>query len=317
MSGAMTQPSVGPTTPARLVPGGRHAQWRALAPAYVALDVDGTLVTGAEVPERSVLDAIERLVGLGVRVGLATGRMAAANGPLLATGVFTGPHVFHNGAVVRDGAGHHGAGSDLLVEGLDEAAVEGILAFGREREDVSVEVYVSETYLTDRDDPRSAPHGELLRLAPSGRIRSAGDLQGHPAIKAVIVCFSDEAATDAVDAANALGLEPGPAASPATPQLRYVNVTRRGVDKGSGVRAAASMLGIELEHVAAIGDETNDLPVLGLVGTAIAMGDAGAAVRSSAHLIAPRFADGGTAAALGSIGALIEMTLERPDARAQ
>ncbi len=287
--------------PSSLVAGGRHDQWRPGVPGYVALDVDGTLVTSEEIPTPSVLTAIERLTGLGVRVGLATGRMAAANAPLLATAVFTGPHVFHNGAVVRDGDG-----SDRVVLGLDDGAVDGVLSFGRERDDVSVEVYVDETYLTDRRDPRSAPHSDLLRLAPAGTISGVEDLGGRPAIKAVVVCFTAAAATATIAAVTELGLAPGAAASPVTPQLRYVNVTRRGVDKGSGVRAAAGLLDLTLDRVAAIGDETNDLPVLEVVGTGIAMGDASDAVRGRAHLVAPRFEDGGTAAALHAIAALVE-----------
>jgi len=289
------------TMPSSLLAGGRHGQWRPGVPGYVALDVDGTLVTGAEIPTPSVLTAIERLTHLGVHVGLATGRMAAANGPLLATGVFTGPHVFHNGAVVRDGDG-----SDRVVLGLDDDAVDGVLAFGRGRDDVSVEVYVDETYLTDRQDPRSAPHSDLLRLTPCGTISGAADLRGRPAIKAVVVCFTAEAARATIAAVSELGLAPGAAASPVTPQLRYVNVTRSGVDKGSGVRAAAELLGLSLDQVAAIGDETNDLPVLEAVGTGIAMGDSSDVIRGRAHLIAPRFEDGGTAAALGAIAALVE-----------
>jgi Cof subfamily protein (haloacid dehalogenase superfamily) len=286
--------------PVPLIAGGRHAQWRPGVLAYVAIDVDGTLVTDAEVPTRDVLDAIERLTRSGVRVGLATGRMAAANGRLLATGVFTGPHVFHNGAVVRDGDG-----SDRVVLGLDDDTVERLLAFGRERDDLAVEVYVDETYVTDRDDPRRTPHSDLLRLAPSGTIRSAADLGGRPAVKAVAVCFTAEAAAATEVAVRALGLASGAAASPATPELRYVNVTRQGVDKGSGVRAAAELLGLTLDRVAAIGDETNDLPVLDIVGTSIAMGDASTVVRARAHLVAPRFADDGTTAALQALAGLV------------
>lgn len=287
-------------TPFPLVAGGRHDEWRPSAPAYVALDVDGTLVTDAAAPDRTVLAAIERLTGLGVLVGLATGRMAAANAAVLSTGVFTGPHVFHNGALVRDGDGE-----DLAITGLDDAAVDAVLAFGRGRDDLAVEVYVDESYLIDRIDVRRAPHSDLLRLAASGAIRSAEDLDGRPAIKAVVVCFTAVAATDAVTVLTGLGLSAGAAASPATPGLRYVNVTRSGVDKGAGVIRAADILGIDLAQVAAVGDETNDLPVLDAVGTGIAIGDAGVEVRGRAHLIAPRFAEGGTVAALEALARLV------------
>lgn len=246
-----------------------------------------------------MLTAIRALTDAGVHVGLATGRMAAASDALLATGAFTGPHVFHNGAVVTDGDG-----SDRIVLGLSDDEVAAMLALGRTRDDLSVEVYVGRTYLADRDDPRAHAHAALLRHGPSGRIATVMDLSGRPAIKVVVVCFTDDAVAAAVDAARAAGLTAGPAASPATPSLRYVNVTRGGVDKGTGAVAAAGLLGLAPAQVAAIGDETNDLPMLAAVGTAIAMGGAGAAVRAVAHLVAPRFEDDGTATALGVLLAL-------------
>lgn len=282
-----------------LTPGGRHTEWTAAPPRLVLLDVDGTLVRESSIPAPQVLRAVERLTSAGVRVGLATGRMAAASDALLGTGVFTGPHVFHNGAVVADGDG-----TERTVLGLRDDEVARMLAFGRTRDDLSIEVYVGRTYLADRDDPRARPHAELLRHPPSGRIASIADLTGRAAVKVVAVCFSPEAADATVRAAADAGLSPGPAASPATPTLRYVNVTRGGVDKGTGALAAAEGLGIPPGSVAALGDETNDLPMLRSVGTAIAMGDAGATVRAAAHLVAPRFDDGGTVAALDALSAL-------------
>ena len=288
-----------PPVPFGLAPGGRCTEWTATPPRLVLLDVDGTLVRDAEVPSDAVLAAVRRLTGTGVLVGLATGRMAAASDAMLATGAFTGPHVFHNGAVVADGDG-----TERTVLGLDDDAVSELLAFGRTRDDLAVEVYVGRTYLSDRDDPRARPHAALLRHAPAGRIRSTADLAGRHAVKVVVVCFTSDAADAAVRAAGAAGLTAGPAASPATPSLRYVNVTRQGVDKGTGALAAAARAGLRPSAVAAVGDETNDLPMLLGVGTAIAMGDAGHAVRDAAHLVAPGFDEGGTVAALDALAAL-------------
>ena len=285
--------------PDGLGPGGRHPEWVAPRPRLVLLDVDGTLVRDAPVPTTPILAAIERLTAAGVHVGLATGRMAAAADAMLATGAFTGPHVFHNGAVVTDGGG-----DEQVVLGLDDDEVARMLAFGRTRDDLSIEVYVGRTYLADRDDPRAHPHAELLRQSPSGRIASVTDLEGRPAVKVVAVCFSTEAADAVVRAAIDAGLSAGPATSPATPALRYVNVTRGGVDKGTGALAAAASLGIDPSQVAAIGDDTNDLPMLASVGTAIAMGDAAGSVRDVAHLVAPGFDAGGTVTALEALMAL-------------
>lgn len=290
-----------PVLPTGLTAGGRADTWLATCPAYVALDVDGTLVSRAEVPDAPVLDAIARLASTGVQVGLATGRMAAATDAILATGVLNGPHVFHNGAVVTDATG-----TERIVLGLSDLEVTAVLEFGRARDDLSIEVYVGRTYLADREDPRAAAHAEIMRAAPEGRIDSVAALAGRPAVKAVAVCFTPEAAAATIAAVSGLGLAAGPAASPATPHLRYVNITRAGVDKGSGVTAAARLLGVELSAVAAIGDETNDIPLLSHVGTAIAMGDARDAVRAQAHLIAPTFDAGGTVTAIDALTALAQ-----------
>jgi hydroxymethylpyrimidine pyrophosphatase-like HAD family hydrolase len=285
--------------PAGLLAGGRFDGWSATAPRYVALDVDGTLVRDEPVPGPDILAAVRRLVASDVRVGLATGRMAAASASLTATGAFTGPHVFHNGAVVEDGDG-----TEQVVLGLSEHEVDAVLALGEDRDDLSIEIYVGRTYFADRDDPRSRPHAELLRSAPAGRISSARDLDGLAAVKAVIVCFDLGAAHDIAETVERLGLAAGPAASPATPQLRYVNVTRAGVDKGSGVEAAARTIGAGLDAVAVLGDETNDLPALMQAGTAIAMGGSAPEVIAAAHLVAPTFDAGGTVVALDALTAL-------------
>ena len=293
--------------PSGLTAGGRLGDWAGAPASYVALDVDGTLIDDAPVPTGAVLDAIGRLTDAGVRVGLATGRMAAASDGLLATGAFSGPHVFHNGAVVADGAG-----VEQRVLGLADADVDTLLDFACTRDDLALEIYVGRTYLRDRDDPRTAPHARLLGVDPSGSIRTSADLAGRPAVKAVAICFDPGAVEATLAATAAAGLGAGPAGSPATPQLRYVNITRSGVDKGSGVAAAAELLGIGLAQVAGVGDETNDLPMLRKVGTAIAMGGAADEVREAAHLVAPSFAAGGTLAALEALRRLARESQRAP-----
>ncbi len=290
-----------PVVPAGLLPGGRIASWEATPPRFVALDVDGTLLREEPVPSARIRDAVAMLTAKGVNVGLATGRMSASTDRVVSTGVFTGPHVFHNGAVVTDATG-----TDLVVLGLTDDEVDALLALGRPRDDLSVEIYVGRTYLSDRDDPRSGAHAALLGVSPSGRIASAADLGGEPAVKAVLVCFTPEAAAQMTDAASALGFGAGPAGSPATPHLRYVNVTRSGVDKGSGIMAAADAIGVAPAAVVAVGDETNDIPALERAGTAIAMGGSAPEVIAAAHLVAPSFDEEGAAVALEALAGLVQ-----------
>ncbi len=61
---------------------------------------------------------------------------------------------------------------------------------------------------------------------------------------------------------TAMGLSAGPATSPVTPGVTYINITRADVDKGTAVLAGAASLGIDPAAVVVIGDGHNDLPML-------------------------------------------------------
>lgn len=283
--------------PEGLAPGGRVDAWQPLAPRYVAVDVDGTLVGPETLPTAAVRAALESLEASGVRVGVATGRMASSLEPLLDAVGLSGPHVFHNGAQVLDGT------RTVALAGIAADRVDALLGFAAARDDLTVELYTATSWYTSSLDERARPHWDLLGGLPEGPLRSAAGLDA-PAIKATFVCFSPALREEVGAGVRALGLASGPAGSPRTPGLVYVNATADGIDKSVGVRAAAADLGLGLERVAAIGDEENDLAVLSAVGTAIAMGQAEAPVRAAAHLVAPRVEDDGAAVALAALTAL-------------
>ena len=54
----------------------------------------------------------------------------------------------------------------------------------------------------------------------------------------------------------------------------YAEVVLPGVSKASGLQKLAKKLGIPIEHVMAIGDSNNDMPMLEAAGHSVAMGNA-------------------------------------------
>lgn len=282
-----------------LRPGGRFAEWSGAAPAYVGLDVDGTLLAGAQTPSPTILAALRAMVATGVAVGVATGRPFGSVGRLVEAAGLTGPHVAHNGAAVIGGDG-----ALIRAWTLGADAVAALIAFGQDRDDLLVEVYTADSYRPIRIDPRSGIHTELLGLEPAGLIASVDDLDGEPPVRVVVLASSAAAERDAVALGRELGLATGASSAPSVSGIRFVNITDGATDKGAGVAAAAEALGVPLARVAVIGDEHNDVPMLSRAGTGIAMGDAVDAVRAAAHLVAPRFAEDGAAVALDMLRGL-------------
>lgn len=284
--------------PDGLLPGGRFDEW---APArdvrHVALDVDGTLVgRGDDVPPNAVA-AIGALLEAGISVGYATGRMHTALDSVDRQLHLPGPHVVHNGAIVR----HRGA--TVASWPLDPEDVRALFEV-LHRLDAYAELYDGDGYAVTRMDQRAAPHWELLGQPPTGVVTSAEELDGRALAKATLIAFDEDEVEPMVDALTTAGLVAGPAGSLLTPDLTYVNATRRGVDKGAALREAARVAGTDLAHTVATGDGSNDLPMLAVAGTAIAMGQASEEVRAAAHLVAPAVDEDGLAVALGAVAGL-------------
>lgn len=279
--------------PAGVRPGGRHDAWRARPVDYVVADVDGTLVGPHPEAAVEVVEAVAHAQEAGIDVGFATGRMRLAVEPLWEQLRANGPHVLHNGAEVR----HHG--ETVAAWPLDAEHLEHVLELARDL-DACLEVYLPDGYLVSSLDDRARPHWRLLGHEPLGIVRHAADVVG-PVLKVTFAVFDPAEVPAVVEALAGAGLRAGPAGSPLTPDITYVNGTHPDASKGTALVRAAEVHGTPLEAVACIGDADNDLPMLEIAGTAIAMGQADAAVVAAAHLVVPDVDAHGVALALRTL----------------
>lgn len=278
--------------PPEVRPGGRFADWRPGAPALVVCDVDGTLVGVGGAASDEVVTAVDRAQAAGLRVGFATGRMRGAVDTLYRQLHARGPHLLHNGAEVR------ADGRTVAAWPLEPAQVDALLAVAAERDDCYVEIYPEDGFLASRWDERARPHWGILGREPLGTISSASDLDGAPVLKATFAVFDPAAVPDVIAAVGRAGLLAGAAGSPMTPELMYVNATHPDADKGRALVRAAEHLGVSMADVVAVGDAANDLSMLAVAGTAIAMGQAAREIHDAAHLVVPAVDAHGVAVAL-------------------
>lgn len=274
--------------PSGLRPGGRFEDWSPHRPRYVVVDVDGTLlgVTGTATP--GVVAAAHACAEAGLPVGLATGRMPGACAALAAQVGLTGPHVVHNGAEVRAGD------RSLHTWPLPHGAAETLLRICS-ADDLYVELYAGDGFWASDDRAEARPHWQLLGTPPTGGVEGC-DLD--TVLKASVLLFPGDDVGGCVAALHAAGLTAGPAHAPAMPEVTFVNVTAEGADKGAALGVAAEHLGCTLAEVVAVGDGLNDLSMLAVAGTAVAMGQAAPEIREAAHLIVPEIDADGVAHAL-------------------
>jgi hypothetical protein len=169
-------------------------------------------------------------------------------------------------------------------------------------EGLYAEFFTQDGFLaTDRREA-ARPTWEQISGEPDGLVGEV-DLEQVDVIKATVVAFAPAELPIILAGAERLGLVGEAAPSPLVPGASFVNVNRPGVDKGSALRAAAQELGIGLDAVVAVGDGLNDISMLAVAGTAIAMGQAPAEVQQVAHVVVPEVEADGVAHALQAAAA--------------
>jgi hypothetical protein len=266
-------------------------------------DLDGTLLRrdGAVAPALPAV--IARARGLGVRIGIATGRRATTTVPYAQQIGVDAPCVLFNGARVVDAdlATVLFAADLPVVE--TRAVIARVLSLG-----VHVAAYVGERMLTDRANPLPAVEAGPLRTVP----REPVDLAAldEPATK---LLFVDEPERLALVRRVLVdeGLLP-PAAHLVRSSPRFLELLPDGVSKGAALDVCAAALGLDAASFVALGDDENDREMLARAGLGVAMGHAPESVRAIADHVVEGHGDDDGAALAAFLHGLLDGLLDGP-----
>lgn len=252
-------------------------------------DVDGTIVTPS--PEKKVTNgtvaAVERLKGAGVAVAIVSSRpprgMLHVAAPLKLD-LFAG---FNGSSIVR------GDLTPVEEHFVDEDAAR--LAAG-EMAKAGADVWIfsgNDWYVTDADGPYVAHEEHTVGFQPvvvpsfDGHFGRIGKLVGSSRD------FDRLARTE-----GELQALLGASAAARRSQTYYLDVTNPTADKGHAVTSLARHFGVPLSEVAVIGDMVNDLPMFGVAGLRIAMGNGSDEVKAQADFVTTSNAEDGVAHAI-------------------
>ena len=242
----------------------------------VAMDLDGTLVTGGHHIPTACAEAIGEAQARGVHIILATGRMHhSAVDFAERLGLGDAPVISYNGAMVRRAQ----SGETILHDPVPAEATEEILAYCIENR-ANIHYYVDDVMYVLKVDHWARSYLERTGSAPVpvGDVRR---LAGKEPTKILIIDRPDRAERYLAEAGERF--DGRVYVTRSLPEyIEFLSVT---ASKGRALRAVADHLGVPLEETLGLGDMINDLPLIGAAGLGIAMHHAPESVRQAAAVV--------------------------------
>jgi Cof subfamily protein (haloacid dehalogenase superfamily) len=288
---------------ATLTPGPRFSEWAGELPQYIALDVDGTVTAENDVSPR-VRAARNLLRPTGIRVGAATGRAAEFMESISAVLDYDAPAILQNGAEIWSGS------SLLRRRGLGVHRTDTLRELA-DREQLFLELFdASGGWFVDRYDDFVAEFDQHLSAA-DGLMPQPTPAESFDAVKATIIVSAVSHADRLSRSIASIGLACESHAVPTEAGHVYLNITDPRSTKGEAVQFVADHLGVPLARTMVVGDGANDISMLKVAGTAVAMDQADDAIKAHAHLIAPSVFDDGVADVLELVAAKVGVPVLR------
>jgi Cof subfamily protein (haloacid dehalogenase superfamily) len=263
-------------------------------PAFIASDVDGTLLDDDEKVTDRTRSALHAAVESGVQFVLATGRPPRWVQPVVDSLGFAPMAVCANGAVIYDPAtdrivSARTLSTDALGE-LAEIATRAIPGAGLAVERVGRTAH-------DAATPQfvSSPGYEHAWLNPDNTEVSVEDLLSAPAVKLLIRKTGARSSDMAAALREHVGRQGDITYST---DNGLIEVVPRGISKATGVEELARPSGVVAEEIVAFGDMPNDVPMLSWVGLGVAMGNAHPEAIAAADEVTATNAEDGVARVL-------------------
>jgi Cof subfamily protein (haloacid dehalogenase superfamily) len=257
----------------------------------LALDIDGTLVGDDLVLRERTLEAVRAAVHRGVNVSIVTGRMISSALRFAEELDLRDPIVGFQGALIRAMPDRTGprVGKLLVHRPLSAQAAREAVRWCRTR-GLDPHVNHLERFIIRADDPNAEDYSAFL----GARAELVPDIEGwieRPVTKVIAVGEAPAPITSLDPARRHFAGQ----AEVTVSHPRFIEWVAPGVSKGWAIRWLARRAGVPLAQVLAIGDQLNDLEMLGTAGHGVAMPSAPPAVRAAARYVAPPLTEEGSA----------------------
>jgi Cof subfamily protein (haloacid dehalogenase superfamily) len=253
----------------------------------LAIDLDGTLLVGEEIPQRNV-DALRAAQDAGFTIIIATARWLPMATRVQSTIGISGPVIACSGAQVHVPA----IGKDIFDQRLPEDFARELFELCNAERCVAT-ITVDDRVLVKLEGRPSGsgvyPEMTFLDQLPESQVPHVrvGNIQGGSIYRRI----SEELKPRYVDQIHFFD-----SISPSGKTI--LTITSRLASKGTALRSACAHLGISTESVVAFGDAENDIEMFRVAGASVAMGQSDPRTRSAATWVTARNDEAGVAVAV-------------------
>jgi Cof subfamily protein (haloacid dehalogenase superfamily) len=252
-----------------------------------ALDLDGTLLVGEELPEVNI-QAIGRARDTGIHIMIATARWAQ-HAQRIAQALGTqGLLIACSGAQVRDSV----TGTDIFDHRLPEKFTQELFDICNSDRCIATVTFDNNVLLKLEGEPDSSQMPSEMSWVPQLRVNNANlpriaAIQGSGVIRRIRNELQQKYA-DSVNIFDSIG-----------PNGKIIiTITAKQGTKGRALASACTHLGITAADVVAFGDAENDLDMFRVAGAAVAMGQADTMTKAAATFVSLPNDQGGVAHAI-------------------
>lgn len=250
----------------------------------LAIDLDGTLLTSERSPHPESAAAVREAIEAGIHVVFASGRTLMSILPFAKLFNLEGPFVACNGAQVigRDQ-------SELAFLPLSKEAKQLALDLAA-KHDLHLNAYTRTELLYLKPGNWAELYEKRLKTL-KGRVATSDEILDQDCSKMLFVGEPEVVAR--LRPSFQKLIPDGVRIEISEPE--YLEFLDERADKGLGLAQIADNLGIITDHIAAIGDYSNDVGMLRFAGTSGAVANANAEARAAADFHVASNNDGGVA----------------------
>jgi hypothetical protein len=254
----------------------------------VAIDLDGTLLNDSKQVSDQTVAALCDLPARGIKVVIASARPPRSVRHIYQTLRLDTWQINYNGALIWDEPRRQ----VVFHLPMPGEVARRIIEYARELfPQVLVSCEVQDRWLTDRHEQKHTT--ETGRLFQPDKIAAVAEMCSEPITKLLLLGPPEMMAHLALKIADL-----HPDVSLVQSDRDLIQIMAAGANKAAALRRVAEQYHVPMANVMAIGDASNDIPMLEAAGIAVAMDNAHPEVKRIADWIAPSNNDHGVHAAL-------------------